>query len=103
MDARPTFTHCERLYTSINRIKEDERIDIVLVGNKSDLPQSEHKVSYNEVEQKAREWNVPFVLTSAKDNTNIKEAFELAVREIGKHKDEPLTIEPNPGCCCQIL
>ena len=100
-----TFTHCKECYTTISRVKQsdDKRIDLVLVGNKSDLPQSEHEVSYDDGQRMADEWGVPFIQTSAKDNVNIQEAFQTLAHEYAKHKEVPQIVEQDNGCACKIL
>ena len=52
------------------RVKDDENIPFLLVGNKCDL-EGNRKVSQDEANAKAAEWNVPYVETSAKTNVNV--------------------------------
>ena len=54
----------------ILRVKDDENIPFLLVGNKCDL-EGNRKVSQEEANAKAAEWNVPYVETSAKTNVNV--------------------------------
>ena len=51
-------------------MKDDENIPFLLVGNKCDLEKN-RKVSKEEANAKAAEWNVPYVETSAKTNDNV--------------------------------
>ena len=64
---------------------------LVLVGNKTDL-ESARVVSAEEGQAYANSQGMLFVETSAKDNTNVAEAFELPAREI-LHKIETKQIE----------
>ena len=54
----------------ILRVKGDERVPFILVGNKADLD-SKRKVSADEAEVRAQQWDVPYVETSAKTRANV--------------------------------
>lgn len=55
----------------ILRVKaEDDKIPILLVGNKSDL-EDRRQVSVDEARGKAEEWGVQYVETSAKTRANV--------------------------------
>lgn len=51
-------------------MKEEEAIPLLLVGNKSDL-EERRQVSADEAAQKAGEWGVQYVETSAKTRANV--------------------------------
>ena len=55
-----------------------------LVGNKCDKKE-ERKVTQNEAEQFAKEKNLIFFETSAKNNRNVKKSFEYLVYKLIKH------------------
>ena len=44
--AQRTFRHADELFKKIQRNKDEEPVDLILVGNKADLPASDHEVSY---------------------------------------------------------
>lgn len=44
---------------------------MVLVGNKSDLPSHERCIPVAQAEQRAEQWNCPYVETSAKTRSNV--------------------------------
>ena len=101
-----TFVHAQQLYIKILRMKEDERIDLVLIGNKSDLPDTEREVTYEMGKQLADEWNVPFVEQSAKTGENVQETFELLVREVfdpKEHLHPPCDEIDKGGNSCYIM
>lgn len=75
---RTTFNVACELYESIMRLKEQDHVPIVLVGNKCDL-EEKRAVSTMEASQLARSWNIPFFETSAKNRYNIEAAFNAAV------------------------
>mmetsp|Transcript_27846 Transcript_27846/g.44140 ORF Transcript_27846/g.44140 Transcript_27846/m.44140 type:complete len:188 (+) Transcript_27846:21-584(+) len=98
-----TFKHCNDLYKTILRNKEGERIDLVLVGNKADLPDNQHEVSYAMGKQLAESWDCPFIETSAKTGVNVNEAFELIVKEMKTEKEDLPEPDKQGGGCCTIL
>ena len=77
-------------------------IDIILVGNKSDLPN--RKVSREEGEDLARRYQIPFFETSAKLRTNVDEVFQAIAKDVkdrlmenDKDKDAHTVQLVNPG------
>ena len=57
------------------------KVRILLVGNKIDL-ENERKVSKAEIEQFAKYHKLEYIETSAKTNSNVKEAFHKAARNV---------------------
>lgn len=51
-------------------MKSDEHIPFLLVGNKADL-EERRQVTAEEAQQRAQQWNVPYVETSAKTRANV--------------------------------
>jgi len=64
-----------------NRVKDAEKVPMVLVGNKCDLD-AERQVTTQEGEERAKQWACPFFETSAKTRVNVEESFFQLVREI---------------------
>lgn len=62
----------------ILRVKNDENIPFLLVGNKSDLGEK-RKVPLNEATSRATQWGVPYVETSAKTRANVDKVTQLLV------------------------
>lgn len=54
----------------ILRVKNDDNIPFLLVGNKADL-EDKRQVSADEAHQRAHSWNVTYVETSAKTRANV--------------------------------
>lgn len=54
----------------ILRVKNDESIPFLLVGNKCDL-NDKRKVPLSECQGRAQQWGVPYVETSAKTRENV--------------------------------
>lgn len=61
------FSFCRE---QILRVKEDENVPFLLVGNKSDL-EDKRQVSVEEAKNRADQWNVNYVETSAKTRANV--------------------------------
>lgn len=54
----------------ILRVKNDENIPFLLVGNKCDL-EDKRKVSFQEASDRAKQWGVTYVETSAKTREHV--------------------------------
>ena len=54
----------------ILRVKNDDNIPFLLVGNKADLDER-RQVSVQEAHTRAQDWNVSYVETSAKTRANV--------------------------------
>ncbi|CAH1238774.1 RALA [Branchiostoma lanceolatum] len=69
----------------ILRVKNDENIPFLLVGNKCDLF-DKRQVTIETATAKAGEWNVPYVETSAKTRQNVDKAYFDLMRMIRDRK-----------------
>lgn len=58
----------------ILRVKNDESIPFLLVGNKCDL-NDKRKVPLSECQSRAQNWGVPYVETSAKTRENVDKVY----------------------------
>ncbi len=56
---------------------------VIVVGNKVDL--TSRTVDLKDAENIAKEYNIPFVQTSAKTRQGVEDAFYILVREIRKY------------------
>lgn len=65
-----TYQNINCYRDQILRVKNDENIPFLLVGNKSDLDEK-RKVSLAESNARAQQWGVPYVETSAKTRDNV--------------------------------
>lgn len=73
----------------ILRVKNDENIPFMLVGNKMDL-EDKRQVAVEEAHSRAEQWNVPYVETSAKTRANVDKVNVFVVVKYGQ-------------CCCGSL
>ncbi|MCJ8732483.1 hypothetical protein PDJAM_G00211900 [Pangasius djambal] len=70
----------------ILRVKaEEDKIPLLLVGNKSDL-EERRQVSVDDARAKAEEWSVQYVETSAKTRANVDKVFFDLMREVRAKK-----------------
>eukprot|EP00123_Amoebidium_parasiticum_P008214 comp18652_c0_seq1/m.20286 comp18652_c0_seq1/g.20286 ORF comp18652_c0_seq1/g.20286 comp18652_c0_seq1/m.20286 type:complete len:191 (-) comp18652_c0_seq1:206-778(-) len=80
-----SFKDTQGFRDQILRVHDDESIPFILVGNKADL-EEKRQVSKDEAGAKAREWNVPYLESSAKSKMNVDEAYFNLLRQIGWRK-----------------
>ncbi|KAH9852199.1 ras family-domain-containing protein [Lenzites betulinus] len=84
ISSRPSFDEVSQFHQQILRVKDEERVPVVLVGNKCDL-EYERQVGSNEGRDLARHFGCRFIETSAKTHINVDEAFSEIVREIRRY------------------
>ncbi|KAL7722713.1 small monomeric GTPase [Entamoeba marina] len=78
-----------QIYRSLDLDVNNDYIPIILCGNKSDL-EDQRAVETSTAQTIANEWGIPFIESSAKNNSNITELFTTIVTDILKHKkDKP--------------
>ncbi|KAG5676414.1 hypothetical protein PVAND_006252 [Polypedilum vanderplanki] len=83
-----SFQATQEFREQILRVKNDENIPFLLVGNKCDL-NDKRKVPLSECQARAQQWGgVPYVETSAKTRENVDKVFFDLMREIRSRKTE---------------
>ena len=80
-----SFEFIKKMRDKILKEKNKKKYPLILVGNKQDL-MHERKVEYSEAKALADSWKIEYIETSAHINYNIKEAFNILVKEIIKFK-----------------
>ncbi|CAH1108956.1 unnamed protein product [Psylliodes chrysocephalus] len=80
-----SFQATQEFREQILRVKNDENIPFLLVGNKCDL-EDKRKVSLQEANDRAKQWGVPYVETSAKTREHVDKVFYDLMREIRARK-----------------
>ncbi|KNC97510.1 small GTP-binding protein domain, partial [Spizellomyces punctatus DAOM BR117] len=101
--SRSTFERVERFKQQITRVKDMDKVPLMLVGNKCDKL-AEREVSKEEGQQMARRLKCDFIETSAKTCLNVDKAFYNVVRMIRQQKDGGLsTSEQKKKKICTIL
>ena len=81
--SRSSFDEIVSFKEQILRVKDKDRVPMVLVGNKCDL-ESERQVTTGEGQDLAKSFGCPFFESSAKSRVNVEESFYELVREIRK-------------------
>lgn len=84
----------QELRDQILRVKNDDNIPFLLVGNKADL-EDRRVVSKEAATEQADLWQVPYYETSAKFKHNVDLVFYELLREIKKRKDAQLKANGN--------
>ncbi|CAG0913997.1 unnamed protein product [Notodromas monacha] len=80
-----SFAATQEFRDQILRVKNEENIPFLLVGNKCDLD-DRRRVPFKVAEERAAEWKVPYVETSAKTRANVDKVFFDLMREIRSRK-----------------
>jgi len=81
-----SFNNVQKWLAEIERYAS-ENVHKLLVGNKSDLV-SEKKVNREDACEFADQLNLNFIEASAKDSTNVEEAFIKLARTIKEKQDQ---------------
>ncbi|XP_003386099.1 PREDICTED: ras-related protein O-RAL-like [Amphimedon queenslandica] len=83
---RETFEGMKDFREQILRVKVDDKVPMILVGNKIDL-QDQRVVSFDEAKALAHSWGVPYEETSAKTKLNVEKVYYDLVLVIKEKKD----------------
>ncbi|KAK4102139.1 ras-domain-containing protein [Parathielavia hyrcaniae] len=84
--SKTSFEELETLRDDIIRIKDDEDIPIVIVGNKADL-EDQRAVDRAKAFALSQRWNAPYYEASARTRTNVDEAFIDLCRQMLRRDD----------------
>ena len=79
---KETFDSADRWINDL-KVSADPKINIMLIGNKSDL-EDKREVLKEQGEEKARSFGCAFLETSALNGDNIDKGFEMMISEIFK-------------------
>lgn len=94
--SQSSFYELAELREQIRRIKEDDNVPMVLIGNKSDM-EEDRAIPRPRAFAVSREWDVPYFETSARRRTNVDEAFVDLCRQIMvKDQANRRNIQPDP-------
>ena len=90
------------LKKQIVRVKDNEDVPILVVGNKSDM-EDERVITKEKGQEEVNKLggNIKFMETSAKARIGVNEAFSELVRMVKKDlpPPEPIKAEKKEGCC----
>lgn len=82
-----SFQASQEFREQILRVKSDDTIPFILVGNKCDLNEK-RQVLQSHAQNRAESWKVPYVETSAKTRENVDKVFFDLMREIRTRKTD---------------
>ena len=99
IDDVDSFNQIKKKYDRICQIKNNEQFNVIIVGNKCDLPDSSRKVTKSQVENFAKNLNVPFLEVSALTRINVKEAFKQVVHDYLTKSNKNID-KKSMGCPC---
>ena len=88
-----SFENIDKWLSEIKE-KTNKDIKLIIVGNKIDLV-DQKVVSTEHALAKAKEWNIPLMETSAKDATNVTEAFHDLLKEMYRELSKTLQLVEN--------
>eukprot|EP00052_Salpingoeca_macrocollata_P013112 m.102558 g.102558 ORF g.102558 m.102558 type:complete len:184 (-) comp18782_c0_seq3:98-649(-) len=95
--AQSTFNDLSELREQICRVKDSDKVPMLLVGNKCDL-EDERVVSRSQGEELAKKWLCHFFESSAKMKTNVMEVFADLVRLINSQAPTTTKSAKKGGC-----
>ncbi|KAK4649451.1 Ras-related protein rsr1 [Podospora bellae-mahoneyi] len=84
--SRSSFDELAILKEEIRRIKDDDTVPIVIVGNKADL-EDQRAVDRATAFGVSRSWNAPYYESSARTRTNVDEVFIDLCRQLCRRED----------------
>jgi Ras-related protein Rap-1B len=82
--AMSTFNDLPDLKDQITRVKDQDKVPMILVGNKCDLGQDQRVVDTSNGEQLAQSWGCLFMEASAKARINVDQIFIELIKSINK-------------------
>ena len=103
--SRSAFDEITSFREQILRVKDEDKVPMVLAGNKCDL-EEERQVTTVEGQDLAKSFGCPFYETSAKARINVEEAFYELVREIRKYNNKSGTAakpKKKKGGACLLI
>lgn len=94
---RNSFYNLKNWLNSIKENTQTDTIKLIIIANKLDLAE-EREVKTEEIEQKAKDLNVDYYETSAKENINIDLAFNSIIDKVFKNVyNKPKGFDLNGG------
>ncbi|KAK3310748.1 small GTPase superfamily, partial [Chaetomium strumarium] len=94
--SKASFEELATLRNDIIRIKDDENIPIVIVGNKADL-EDQRAVDRAKAFSVSRGWGAPYYEASARYRTNVDEAFIDLCRQMLRRDDTHDDLHDDPS------
>jgi small GTP-binding protein len=77
-----TLEELRSIREQILRVHRNKKIPMVVIGNKVDMAKKDRAVSKEEGKALAEEFGAKFLEVSAKENSKVKDAFELLIKTV---------------------
>eukprot|EP01106_Pelomyxa_sp_JSP_P009803 TRINITY_DN2661_c0_g2_i2.p1 TRINITY_DN2661_c0_g2~~TRINITY_DN2661_c0_g2_i2.p1 ORF type:complete len:186 (+),score=56.01 TRINITY_DN2661_c0_g2_i2:153-710(+) len=100
--SRTSFEEIATFREQILRVKDADKVPMVLCGNKCDL-ESDRQVPTTEGSELAKSYTCPFMETSARTRINVEESFFELVREIRRSLAKKKTTTKRGQKNCAVL
>lgn len=97
------FDELQRLYDRILVAKNTDKVPIVIVGNKCDLPEEQRQITPIEGKVLARAWNCRYIEASARTRQNDVLCFYEIVRQIRELSPKQEEKGEDRKACCVIV
>jgi small GTP-binding protein len=81
---RSSFNNIKNWLNSIKENTNEDSIQLIIIANKIDL-ENEREVKTEEISKKAKELNIEYYETSAKENINIDESFNKIIEKVHRN------------------
>lgn len=91
LTSKATFINAEKWLNEIKKTA-DPKINLILIGNKSDLS-DKREIKVEEGEEKAKEFGIGYMETSALNADNVDNAFNYIIEETSKRMKKELDEE----------
>jgi len=116
INSQKSFQKLSIFREAILQVKDSDAFPMIVLGNKLDLDK-QREVSTIQGQQIAKEWECPFLETSAKTRLNVDEAFFTVVKEIKRfehvvknvkntteeHSNSTIGTNTKSNKCCLLL
>lgn len=103
VDSRSSFDSIPDIRDAVMRVKDVEKVPIVLVATKADL-EATRKTTQWEGTELAKSFNCPFVEASAKARTRVEDGFLLLVQQIRAMEEQSAPVlKKKKSAKCSIL
>ena len=86
IDSKDSYESCFSMFNDIVKIRKTQVFPVVFVGNKIDL-EDKRQLTKHDIECKMREHGFQYIETSAKNDINVSETFQMIIKIIDEHRN----------------
>ncbi|KAI8893412.1 small GTPase superfamily [Globomyces pollinis-pini] len=103
LNDKSSLEEVKEIREQIIKLKETRKVPFVICANKCDLPADQKEVDLTAAQTFFKEFKIPILETSAKENINVSESFDELVRECRRltkpDKAKPAKAAKKKGGC----